>query len=626
MSAAASTDSTVSANENARRKVFGVGMFKTGTTSLGRALEILGYRSRYRFWPLLSDRDAYFELDTRQWQPFEAQIREAADRFDAFADAPWLYLYRELDGWYPGSRFVLTLRRDAEAAVESDLEMWLRLRIGGIDRDPDRVASIRARMLERYRRHRQNVEAYFEDRPEDLLEVCWDTDPDPWRTLCDFLAEPVPDRPFPHLNRAPRGRSSSTSSDEPLPGATVVTPSGDRIPVPLTCGDLPALREHLGRELCMPAEALHLFEDERELITEEDLNEALAREPAVELDLAVVVGNRYVIHRPASDRRFDRLAPESLHPPRASAQGRSVEELTKIIPIRLSKPIGRQEGFEEARDNVKEWMRAWNQRRRHRQAVVESACHRLSGPLVVCSVVNEGFLPLARNWAASCDHHGIASREFTIFLAADEASHRALGDLGFEVVFDEESVAFVPQQASHYGRDGFVRSVLAQVAFTAEVLETGRDVLAQDVDLVWQRDPRDELIALASRRALDLAFMDDGPNPRFAPLHYNSGFILFRNSEITRAAWHCVVRASPAIAYLRSDQEVVNQVMGTLRRRGLLTGVLPPRRFVNGHWSTARHNPDGRLPEEARVVHFSWASGLDNKIERMRAFDQWYLD
>lgn len=186
-----------------RTKVFGIGMFKTGTTSFGEAMHHLGYRSRYRFLPLLDNLAGYFDLDPTQFLRFEAQIRSQAESFDAFADSPWLYLYRQLDHWYPDARFVLTVRKDAETVARSDLQHWERH--GLLDHWMKEVGTppTRQMFVDRYERHNDNVVSFFRDKSHRILQVCWEEESNPWRKLCEFVGADVPDRPFPHANRSP---------------------------------------------------------------------------------------------------------------------------------------------------------------------------------------------------------------------------------------------------------------------------------------------------------------------------------------------------------------------------------------------------------------------------------------
>ena len=81
-------------------KVFGIGFHKTGTTSLALALRQLGY----------SVTGPNGVNDPNISQNARALVRDLVDQFDAFQDNPWPILFRELDEWYPNSKFVLTLR------------------------------------------------------------------------------------------------------------------------------------------------------------------------------------------------------------------------------------------------------------------------------------------------------------------------------------------------------------------------------------------------------------------------------------------------------------------------------------------------------------------------------------
>ena len=61
-------------------------------------------------------------------------------------------------------------------------------------------------------------------------------------------------------------------------------------------------------------------------------------------------------------------------------------------------------------------------------------------------------------------------------------------------------------------------------------LISGFNVLFQDVDLVWLRDPVPYLQSLDA----DIAFMDDGARtPRYTPFFVNSGFYFMKNNPKT---------------------------------------------------------------------------------------------
>ncbi|MGE0432053.1 MAG: sulfotransferase, partial [Planctomycetota bacterium] len=96
-----------------KQRVFGIGLNKTGTTSLATALQQLGF-------------------DVAPQEPFEALFDDwAARRFDriirlcrrwqAFQDIPFSlpFTFQALDAAYPGSLFVQTVRTTEEQWLSS---------------------------------------------------------------------------------------------------------------------------------------------------------------------------------------------------------------------------------------------------------------------------------------------------------------------------------------------------------------------------------------------------------------------------------------------------------------------------------------------------------------------------
>jgi hypothetical protein len=172
------------------KKVFAIGFPKTGTTSINRALTTLGYKVKGHFG--LKDPD------------ISRNVYETAfhfvDQYDAFEDAPWCYIYKELDKKYPESKFILTLR-PTEQWIKSIVNNFIRAKsmnewIYGA-RCPQGNEVL---YITRYERHNKEVLEYFKDRADDIL-VFQLTEGDGWKKLCQFLHKDIPTVEFHHENK-----------------------------------------------------------------------------------------------------------------------------------------------------------------------------------------------------------------------------------------------------------------------------------------------------------------------------------------------------------------------------------------------------------------------------------------
>jgi hypothetical protein len=178
-------------------KVFGIGMNKTGTSSLHQALQLLGYQSLH-FGGL--ETHAHVERALDEGAPLLRYLDPEPDAVtDVFMVNSYFYL---ADLQYPGSKFILTLR-DMDAWLDSrrrHVERNQRMKEAGTYEGAFVTVDLESWAAE-YRRHEAVVRAYFADRPADLLAFR-PADGD-WEPLCTFLGRPAPDVPFPWENRDP---------------------------------------------------------------------------------------------------------------------------------------------------------------------------------------------------------------------------------------------------------------------------------------------------------------------------------------------------------------------------------------------------------------------------------------
>lgn len=194
-------------------KVFGLGLSRTGTTSLHASLVLMGLSSVH--YPL-----SYRNL-ARHWLDGDFSPVHTAP-FQCYSDLPTPVFFRELDKSHPGSKFVLT-SRDADAWADSIERQYARP-LPPSPKNPIRhrmrelaygsVAFDRGRYLDAYRRHNDGVRDYFTARPDALLVLDLSRDADAWEQLADFLDREASARAFPHLRVPDLGNLSWVTQDE----------------------------------------------------------------------------------------------------------------------------------------------------------------------------------------------------------------------------------------------------------------------------------------------------------------------------------------------------------------------------------------------------------------------------
>lgn len=180
-----------------RAKVFGIGLSRTGNFSLNAAFRILGYESIHFPIHLFTIDNQHLLIDVNRASPYDSMT------------AVWPF-YKQLDQAFPGSKFVLTIRK-TEPWLESCRSHFKYPPVTGDAQRDQILQRLRAQtyttstfasdsFLKAFHRHFSEVTEYFSDRSEDLL-ILELSGGHEWTSLCNFLALPVPNRAFPWKNR-----------------------------------------------------------------------------------------------------------------------------------------------------------------------------------------------------------------------------------------------------------------------------------------------------------------------------------------------------------------------------------------------------------------------------------------
>lgn len=176
-------------------KVIGIGFHKTGTTTLGDCLRILGYKH------ISASRKAFIAYHHHNLE----KVLKMMEKYDSFEDWPWPFIYKEAYERFPESKFILTRRINEDVWFNSLNKhvvsgagegFHYRKYIYGYDKPSDNSEFHKQKYIE----HIKNVRDFFSDKRERFIEVSWE-EGDSWEQLCSFLGHKVPNIPFPHSNQ-----------------------------------------------------------------------------------------------------------------------------------------------------------------------------------------------------------------------------------------------------------------------------------------------------------------------------------------------------------------------------------------------------------------------------------------
>ena len=188
-------------------KVIGAGFGRTGTLSLKKALEQLGFDPCHHMMEVFG-KDEHIGLWQGAADGKPTDWNAVFDGYEAAVDWPASAFWRELSVFYPEAKFILSLR-DADKWFDSASATIFK-GMGRFDDDNVHGKMVDTLVLQNTfegdienREHAKKIfEAHnktvIETLPKDRLLVF--EAKDGWAPLCDFLELPVPDRPYPSTN------------------------------------------------------------------------------------------------------------------------------------------------------------------------------------------------------------------------------------------------------------------------------------------------------------------------------------------------------------------------------------------------------------------------------------------
>jgi hypothetical protein len=243
-------------------------------------------------------------------------------------------------------------------------------------------------------------------------------------------------------------------------------------------------------------------------------------------------------------------------------------------------------------------------------------------------VCNYGQSELLINFYCSATFRGFDLGQVLVFCTDLET--KALAErLGLVAFYDRANYPNMPKDAAQEYRDDTFGSIMMAKVYSVHMVNLlGYDLLFQDVDVIWYRDP----LPYFSNSEYDMLFQDDGGREtRYAPYSPNTGFYFVRHNERTADFLHSLLMAGSLIVQSKSHQGVLTEIMSQhVSWRGLRVKVTSRERpdFPSGfhyhrRYDFMRQIIQGKI--KPYIFHMNWTKNKKGKILFLKQMGYWFV-
>jgi hypothetical protein len=187
------------------------------------------------------------------------------------------------------------------------------------------------------------------------------------------------------------------------------------------------------------------------------------------------------------------------------------------------------------------------------------------------------------------------------------------------------------EAAKSYGDKKFTAMMMAKVICVQMVSALKYNLLFQDVDIVWYKNPLEYF--KDTKDDFDVYFQDDGGHTiRYAPYSANSGFYFVRYNARTQYFLTSLLQAGDLILKTDSHQQaLIALLVEHVSLYGLRAKVLSRdmEEFPGGY---QYHMVSGKYMKalyagevDPIIFHMSWTMNKDNKLLFFKQMGEWYV-
>lgn len=176
---------------------------------------------------------------------------------------------------------------------------------------------------------------------------------------------------------------------------------------------------------------------------------------------------------------------------------------------------------------------------------------------IILMAFNHGELNLFINWVCSCKMHHLNIDHLLVY-AADAKLKKVLDEMGISNFHLPELFGNFKETTSRaFGNHEWLEFGQLKMLITKPLLDGGFNVLFQDVDMIWFKDPIANTVSDETIEGNDMVFQHVGfPRWTFSPVEANSGFFYMRGNAFSRWCWDRMFYGHETIGLWSTSQQL----------------------------------------------------------------------
>ena len=165
--------------------------------------------------------------------------------------------------------------------------------------------------------------------------------------------------------------------------------------------------------------------------------------------------------------------------------------------------------------------------------------------------------------------------------------------------------------------------VSLQIAIISDLIALGYDVITQDSDIIYIKNPLYYLMQNRFKH-IDIQMMVDERNDKRGP--GNSGYYIVRSNCKTKVFMKTMIKLIGAVLVARSDQILWNTLINEKMFRMLNFQTLSNDYFIGGNQINIKFKTKKNdLPSTTMLIHACWTTDQFDKIEKFWNVEHYYF-